>query len=131
MSVRPVIIRDEDCLAALLRGRREALGISQGDLDHKVGWPDGYTAKVEAPNRGFGRRVAWGLSHLLAYWLEALGLALVVMDRTQAAALIEASTDPEMTSVTHRVYPGRDRKRPVVQRKVLRFGITFAPRKAA
>lgn len=139
MAVRPVIIRDEDGLCALLRGRRESLGISQQALDDKVGWTDGYTAKVEAPGRagrdtsgrGYGRRVIWGISHLLAYWLESLGLTLVIMDKAQAEALIAASTDPDMAESMHTPYPGRNRRREVVQRRVFRTGISFPIRAAA
>jgi hypothetical protein len=130
MAVRPVIIRDEDALVALLRGRRQALGISQQELDDRVGWPDCYCAKVESPGRSFGKRVAWGVSVFLAYWLEALGLALVVMDKVQADALIAASTDPDMVESVHQPYPGRTRRRELVQTRRLRFSYCF-PRQAA
>jgi len=138
MAVRPVIIRDEDGFAALLRARRESLGVSQQALDDRIGWADGYTAKVEAPGRanrdtsgrGYGRRVIWGISALLACWLESLGLVLVVMDKAQAERLIAASTDPEIGASVHRPYPGRNRVREVVQRRVLRFSFSF-PRAAA
>lgn len=130
MAVRPVIVTTEDGMAALLRGRRESLGIAQQELDCRVGWPDGYCAKVEAPHRGYGRRVAWGISHLLAYWLEALGLALVVMDRAQAEALVAASTDPEIAPSGHTPYPGRNRRREIVRRTVLRTGISYPGRAA-
>lgn len=137
MAVRPVIIRDEDGLCALLRSRRESLGISQQALDDKVGWADGYTAKVEAPGRanrdtsgrGYGRRVIWGISHMLAYWLESLGLTLVVMDKAQAEALIAASIDPEIGESGNKPYAGRTRVREVVQRRVLRMCVSY-PRAA-
>lgn len=117
-------------MAALLRGRRESLGIPQQVLDDRIGWPDGYCAKVEAPHRGYGKRVIWGLSAFLGYWLESLGLTLVVMDKAQAEALIAASTDPDMMESGHTPYPGRNRRREVVQRTVLRSGFSF-PRIAA
>lgn len=129
MAVKPVIIRNEDGLSALLRGRREALGIPQQALDDRIGWPDGYCAKVEAPHRGYGRRVAWGISHLLAYWLESLGLVLVVMDKAQADSLIAASEAPDMAESVHNPYPGRTRRREVVRRQVLRMSMSF-PRAA-
>ena len=130
MAVRPTIIRDEDSLVSLLRGRRIALGISQQSLDDRIGWPDAYCAKVEAPGRKYGKRVLWGLSAFLAYWLESLGLTLVVMDKAQAEALIAASIDADMAESVHTPYPGRNRRREVVQRTVLRFGVSF-PRQAA
>lgn len=138
MAVCPVVIRDEEGFAALLRARRESLGISQQALDDRIGWPDGYCAKTEAPGRanrdrsgrGYGRRVIWGISALMACWLESLGLVLVVMDRRQAEALIADSTDPEIGASVHRPYPGRNRVRPVIQRRVLRMSVSF-PRQVA
>lgn len=138
MAVRPVIITSEEGFAALMRARRESLGISQQALDDRIGWADGYSAKVEAPGRanrdtsgrGYGRRVIWGISALLACWLESLGLALVVMDKNQAEALIADSADPEIGASVHRAYPGRNRVRPVVQRRVLRMSVSF-PRASA
>lgn len=130
MAVRPIIIRDEDTLVALLRGRREALGIPQQALDDRIGWPDGYAAKAESPGRKYGRRVAWGISNFLAYWLESLGLALVVMDKAQAEALVAASEGSDMAGSTHNPYPGRTRRREIVQTRVLRAGIIFPARAA-
>jgi predicted amidohydrolase len=130
MTVRPVIIRDEDSLVSLLRGRRQALGISQQELDDRIGWPEAYCAKVEAPGRKYGKRVLWGLSVFLAYWAESVGLAFVLMDKAQAEALIAASVDADMAESVHTPYPGRNRRREVVQRRVLRYGISF-PRQAA
>ena len=118
-------------MVAQLRGRRQALGISQQELDDRVGWPDCYCAKVESPGRSFGKRVAWGVSSFLSYWLEALGLALVVMDKAQAEALIAASTDPDMTESVHRPYPGRTRTRELVQTRRLRISYSFPRTNAA
>lgn len=133
MSVRPVIIRDEDGLVALLRGRRQALGVSQQALDDRIGWADGYTAKAEAPSRaamdrggrGYGRRVAWGFAASLNWWLESLGLTLVLMDRAQAEALIAASDAPDMEASVHQPYAGRGRKRDIVRRRILTTRYTF------
>lgn len=138
MAVRPTIIRDEDALAAVLRGRRQALGISQQALDDRIGWADGYCAKVEAParatsgggSRGYGRRVAWGMAQTLSWWLESLGLALVVMDKAQAEAMIAASNDDAISPDSHQPYAGRDRRRDIVRRRILRLAISF-PGKAA
>jgi len=130
MAVRPVQITSEGGLIGLLRGRRQLLGVSQQALDDRLGFPDGYVAKLEAPERSYGRRVAWGLSTFLFYWLEGLGLSLVIMDKAQAEALIAASTEPDMLESGHTPYPGRNRRREVVQRTVLRSSISF-PRIAA
>lgn len=130
MAVRPVIIRDEESLVGILRGRRLALGISQQDLDDRIGWPDFYCAKVEAPGRRYGKRVAWGLSAFLSFWLESLGLTLVLMDKAQADELIAGSDSPDMAESVHTPYPGRTRRREVVQRRVLRMSVSF-PRQVA
>lgn len=130
MAVRPVCITSEDSLVGLLRGRRLALGISQQALDDRLGFPDAYTAKLESPNRTFGRRVAWGLSSFLFYWLEGLGLTLVLMDKAQADALISGSDAPDMAESVHTPYPGRTRRREIVQRRVLRMSVSF-PRQVA
>jgi len=130
MAVKPVRIESESSLVSLLRGRRLALGISQQSLDDSLGFPDAYVAKLEAPNRTYGRRVAWGLSTFLFYWLEGLGLTLVLMDKTQADALIAGSDAPDMAESVHTPYPGRTRRREVVQRRVLRMSVSF-PRQVA
>lgn len=127
MGVRPTVIRDEDQLAQLLRGRRQALDISQAELDHSIGWPDSYTAKVEAParsfrkdgRRGYGRRVAWGLSTLLFNWLDSLGLTLVLVDRATAERLEAESDDPPMDAPMHTPYGGRRRDTVIVRERVM------------
>ena len=139
MAVRPTIITDEDTLAAVLRGRRIALGISQQALDDRIGWADGYCAKVEAPgraghdgkSRGYGRRVAWGMAKTLSWWLESLGLVLVVMDKAQAEAMIATSNDDDIAQSVHTPYAGRGRRRDIVQRRVLRLTYSFPGGKAA
>lgn len=139
MAVRPTIIRSEEALAAVLRGRRIALGVSQQALDDRIGWADGYCAKVEAPgraghegkSRGYGRRVAWGIAQTLTWWLESLGLVLVVMDRAQAEAIIAASPDDAIEPSVHQPYAGRGRRRDIVQRRILRIGYSFPGGKVA
>lgn len=139
MAVRPVIVQSDESVAGLLRGRRQALGITQQELDDRIGWADGYCAKVEAPSRaahegssrGYGRRVIWGFTHALGWWLESLGLCMVIMDRESAEALIAASDAPDMTVSAHTPYAGRTRRRDIVERRVLRFGYSFPGRKAA
>lgn len=107
MSVRPVIIEDEWRLIALLRGRREALGIGQQELDDRLGFPEAYVAKAEASERSYGKRVIWGMSRFLFYWLEALGLRLVLMDAETAQRLAADDSLPALTASTHRPYPAR------------------------
>lgn len=131
MAVKPVIISDEGVLVGLLRGRRQALGISQGELDDRLGWPDGYSAKAEAPERKYGRRVAWGISSFLSYWLEGLGLSLVLMDKAEAEAMVASSRAEPITESGHTPYAGRNRKREVHETRVLRMAYVFPGRRAA
>lgn len=125
MSVRPVMISGEDALIALLRGRREARGWSQAELDERIGWADAYTSKVEAPHRGYGKRTAWGITAALANWVQGLGLALVLMDRREAEALCARSDAPDMTPAHPQAYAGRARDGGVVQSRILRLQLTF------
>ena len=122
MGLKPEVLRSEDHAAGLLRGRREALGLSQGDLNDAIGLTDGYLAKLESPNRAFGKR-AFTQSGL--DWAQALGLAVVLMDREQAAALVAASTEPPLTTAPPRAYGGRTQARTPVRRTQVRMRLTF------
>lgn len=123
--MRPVIFRDEDALVGLLRGRRQTLGVSQQELDDRIGCPDGYIAKLEAPHRTYGRRAAWGITQTLVWWLESLGLALVVMDKAAADALIAASDEAEVIPSQHLAYAHRQRDRPIQHRRVVTTRFIF------
>lgn len=123
--MRPVIFSDEDALVGLLRGRRMALGISQQELDDRIGCPDGYLAKLEAPHRSYGRRAAWGITQTLTWWLESLGLALVVMSKADADRLIAESTDADTTSSQHLAYANRSRSRPLKRQRVVSMRMIF------
>lgn len=125
MPVKPMILLHEDQLVGALRSRRMTAGISAEELDHRIGWPDAYTSKLEAPHRRYGRRALWGIAESLTVWLQGLGLALVLMDAEQAAALVAESEDPEIGDASHTPYPGRSRERPVAFRQVLRRTMTF------
>lgn len=131
MAVKPVIIGDEGILVGLLRGRRQALGISQDALNDRAGLTDGYIAKLEAPERTYGRRAAWGIAQTLVWWLESLGLCLVLMDKESAQRLIGESDAPDMTVSAHTPYAGRGRKREVHETRVLRMAYVFPGRRAA
>ncbi len=123
VAMRPVIVRDEDSLIAMLRGRRELLGFGQRELDDAIGWSDGYVAKTEAPERKFGRRVAWGLSRYLFWWLEALKLRLVLVDVATAETLAAGDGD-EASLSEHRPKP-----RPAARCGVIRqetVSVTYA-----
>lgn len=109
MTVRPAIISSEDTLVGLLRGRRQAMSLSHAAFDERIGWAEGYTSKIEAPHRKYGKRALWGLTTALNDWLQGLGLALVLMDRNDAHRLCAESQAPEMTEACVQAYAGRRR----------------------
>lgn len=118
--MRPVIVRDEDSLVALLRGRRLEMGIGQRELDDAIGGSDGYVSKAEAPERKFGRRAVWGLSSFLFWWLDALGLRLVLMSRGDAEALVMTADGEDGAESLHRPYAARaDRCGAAVREKLI------------
>jgi transcriptional regulator with XRE-family HTH domain len=122
MGVKPVVLTSRDQVAAVLRGRRLALGLTQDELNDKIGMTDGYMPKLEAPNRSYGRSV---ISETLFWWLKSLGLAIVVMDRAQAEALVASSTEPAIEAATHTSYPGRTESRTPIRRTRLTTQITW------
>ncbi|MBG7616508.1 hypothetical protein IWC96_14615 [Brevundimonas sp. BAL450] len=125
MQVRPVILRDDEQLAGLLRTRRLDLDITQAELDDMIGWQEGYAGKVEAPLRRFGRRVIWGVSKTLFDWMDAVGLRLVLMDRETAEALVAASDAPPLLEAAHTPYSNRRRDQPLVHERVVTTRMVF------
>ncbi len=73
----PLVVRDYDGLVKALVARRHALGWSQLELDERVGFPTGYSGKLEA-YLGRGGRIAGSLA--LPLWLQALGVGLMVVE---------------------------------------------------
>jgi len=63
-------------LIYLLREHRYSLGLSQLDVDHIAGLQDGYTGKLEQPNKHYGRRAVHPMFNL---WLGGLGVGLMVV----------------------------------------------------
>jgi hypothetical protein len=59
-----------------LRRRREALSLSQADVDHRTGLADSYCSHLEKPDSPHGR-IAGKLS--LFEWCAALNVALVLV----------------------------------------------------
>jgi transcriptional regulator with XRE-family HTH domain len=125
VSVRPSIIENEDVLIAKLRGRREARGWSQAELDDRIGWSSAYTSKVEAPHRSYGKRSLWGLTACLAEWLQGLDLCLVLMSRKDAEAMVAASTAPDIGEAHAQAYAGRSREGGLLTSRTLRIAMTF------
>jgi hypothetical protein len=129
MTVRPVMVRSEDQFIQLMRGRRNALKLGQAELDDRIGWAPGYTSKIEAPHRRYGRRLFMFFTNLADELLEGLGLALVLMDRREAAKLCAESALPVLEEAHAGCYPNRAREGGLVQSRTLRITTTY--RKAA
>jgi len=59
----PVTFETQQELAQIVRARRRALGMSQEEVDHEAGVPQGYTAKIEAkltnPGAKNARSIGW------------------------------------------------------------------------
>lgn len=122
-AVRPALLTNEDQLAALFRGRRESLGHSADWLTDRIGMPDGYVSKIEAPGRKYGRGV---ITPTFLDWAQALDLAVVVMDRAQAERLAAESEHPPLPEAATVPSPGRQRRREVVRQTTARTVLVFA-----
>ncbi len=88
MSRPPVIVTSATDIATVLRGDREALGMSGEQLDEVIGWPDRYSAKVENPKRKWGRTL-FRIEPMADYWLKGLNRALILVDRDEAERMIQ------------------------------------------
>jgi hypothetical protein len=76
-NIRPLFMaRTYDDLLMGLVARRRALGWSQQELDHRAGWADGVTGKLESGSRMKTLGPVW---FLIA--LQALGVDLVAVER--------------------------------------------------
>ena len=82
----PVIVTSRGDMAAVMAAARRARAETCLAADHRIGFHDGYVAKLEHPDSKSGKR-GLRLSFAAEMWLEAFGLVLVVMDRQQAEAL--------------------------------------------
>jgi len=87
---RRIINQNDDFMLAVTERRRE-MGMTHGDVDHVVGWQDGYASKVEGGDRVWGKR-PFNMTQNAVDLLEALGLAVVIMPADQAAQIAEEST---------------------------------------
>lgn len=96
MSRPSVIITSTIDVAAVLRGDREAAGLTGEVLDEIIGWPDRYTAKAENPNKPWGR-TALRMGDLFDVWAKGLNRSLVLMDRDQAERIVRAQAESSAT----------------------------------
>lgn len=125
MAMRPVMVRTEDQLVGLLRGRRVDAGLSHAQLDDRIGWADGYASKVEAPHRRYGRRLFMFFTDLADELLQGLGLALVLMDRDEATQLCAASEATAIAELQAGAYANRARDGGLLRERRLRTVLTF------
>jgi hypothetical protein len=70
-----------------MTARRYALGLSQADVDHFVGWPDSYCEKLERSGVRGGRNIG-ALS--LDEWLAVLGVQLRI-EEAEAVRKVQAA----------------------------------------
>lgn len=91
----PVLVHSRADIAGLLRGHRMAKGLTCLAHDHRAGFHDGYTAKLEHGDKPSGRQGfhinvrtdRLDVSPMADVWLTSLGLALVLMPVDQADAI--------------------------------------------
>lgn len=88
MSARR-ILRDYGVLIEALKARRIERGLSCADLDARAGFHDGYVNKLENWEKAYGRGIG---PVSLRLWLEALGLALVVVATDELPVLASVPT---------------------------------------
>jgi transcriptional regulator with XRE-family HTH domain len=70
-------VRDYPTLVEALKARRQALGLTQAEVDDLAGLQDGYTGKIEQPRQNFGR-IMGDLSFRLL--LATYGVKLIVAE---------------------------------------------------
>lgn len=85
----------------LIEERRKEMGLTHGDLDHRVGWQDAYASKVEGGDRPWGKR-PFNMTANARDVLEALDLVLVAMPADEAAKM----ADPEATRIIKQIPRG-------------------------
>lgn len=73
-------VRSRDDFVSALRRRRQVLGLTCLELDHRAGFHQGYTSHLEHPERRTGRG-SLSLNAMAKIWLETLGLELVLVER--------------------------------------------------
>lgn len=89
----PTIVNSRAEIAGFLQGLREAAGMTCEAFDYHAGFSDRYVSKMEHGDKPQGRQGFYispgriGMSAMAEVWLDALGVALVLMDLDQAAAI--------------------------------------------
>lgn len=89
--MKPARITCTADFAEALKAMREELGMTHPDVDHAVGWQDGYCSKVEGFDRKWGKR-PFNMTYNADEVLQALGLALVIVPIDKARELSNDGT---------------------------------------
>ena len=92
---QPIIVHSRADIASLLRAHRMARGWTCHEHDHRAGFHDGYTAKLEHGDAKQGRQGfridpatdRLSVSHCAEVWLETLGVRMVLMPADMAEAI--------------------------------------------
>lgn len=109
-----VVINERGDLSPVLGDLRVRAGWTCLELDHRAGFHDGYTGKLEARNAKPETK-RWGLSmrpgdisvsNAGQAWLDVLGCCLVLVDKDTAAA-IGAQEAPKLPPGYRRPAPNR------------------------
>ena len=125
----PITIRRIDThedLGAALREARMACGLTQEEVEHRVGLTGRHLGKIENGSKEWGKS-AFKITQTLRWLLEWYGLTFVLMDKRTAALL----TGPRIEKLAASYHPRADtRPRPNSQRltfQIVRFPETKWP----
>lgn len=77
---------------------RNKRGMSQTELDARIGWTDSQTSKYEIPHKDTGRRASWDA---IADWLTGLGMEIHLLP--SAGEFKRDEVDPGLRSALRRV----------------------------
>jgi hypothetical protein len=74
------VVRQPSDLLKAVRARREELGLTHLEMDHRIGLASGHYGKLESAGAAWGR-VGFRLTASMANALDALGLELVLVEQ--------------------------------------------------
>lgn len=87
----------QDYLEAV-KDRREEMGLSHADVDHKVGWQEAYCSKVEGGDRDWGKR-PFNMTSNASDHLQVLGLRVVLMPADEALKMCDGTTERRIVQI--------------------------------
>lgn len=108
----PLVVSSRGQIVGALISRRHDLGLTGEQMDARINWSDRYSGKIERPNRPEGRPsfrfdfpcevMPWGdirPTGLSDFWLDALGVRLVLVDARTADAIGATPAPPHIAPV--------------------------------